>query len=712
MLCPTRPFFPSAWRTKRASRRGSLARITRIVPSLIGLFVSLGLAISGCEDAGDGRSDPSRSTTAIEPSARRGTPNLVVITLDTTRADALGVYGQAQPTSPAIDRMARSGTLFTNALASSPMTLPSHSSIFSGQYPYAHGVRSNAGYVLSDRTVMLAEIMQGRGYRTSAEVAVDVLRRETGISQGFESYRGPGDAGVELKQIELKGSGRTVTKPIRTGADISAKGIEFIRSNSGRKFFLWLHYFDAHQPYVIPKTHWTRFPESRYHAAVAAQDEYIGRVLDEIERLGLSDETLVILTADHGEGLDEHGEETHSYYVYDTTMHVPLVFWGLRKIQRGRSHTGVVRTIDIAPTALELLGLSSPKNMQGVSLAPLVTGQTRDLSLLGYGESFESASFFGLSPIRFVREGRWKYIHKVNPELYDIEADPSELQNVAAERPEIVLRLRDRLEELLRNAPAKPSDSTTTIDPETQAQLQALGYVSNEVTPSDFDEVASLDVEGVDPVSRIETLRAITRTLVNIENERYDEALAALIPLTEENPNSTYVLSRLAETHSARGAYADAIETYQRILAINPCEERSLTELNRLWKLEGNYVALVETLREGAEACPNFAANLNNYAWALATLPQDDLRDGETAVRAAEAALVQLSHRPASYLDTLAVALAEAGRFDEAIEIQSEALRAADGDPSAREIVGELRRHLEAFREGKPIRSPAVTILD
>jgi len=644
---------------------------------------------------------------------RRGAPNLIVITLDTTRADALGVYGANQPTSPAIDRMAGSGALFTNALASSPMTLPSHSTIFSGLYPYAHGIRSNAGYLLSDRTIMLAEIMQGRGYRTGAEIAIDVLRRETGIDQGFESYRGPSDAGVELKQVTLKGSGRTLTKPIRTGADISASGIEFIRSNRDRKFFLWLHYFDAHHPLVVPKAHLTSFPESPYHAAIAAQDEVVGQVLEEIERLGLRNDTLVILTADHGEGLGEHGETTHSYYVYDTTMRVPLVFWGLQKIQRGHRHAGVVRTIDIAPTALELLGLPSPKEMQGVSLAPLITGQTHELPLLAYGESFESASFFGLSPIRFVREGRWKYIHKVHPELYDIEADPGELQNLAAEKPEITERLRARLEELLQNAPAKPSDSTTTtIDPETQAQLQALGYMSNEVTPTDFDEVASLEVTGADPVSQIETVHAIARALELIANEDYDKALAKLLILTAELPNNSYLLSRLAETHAAQESYADAIETYQQVLAIEPCEERALIESNRLWKQVGNYDALVDALRAGTEACPTFAINFNNYAWALATLPREELRDGTAAVQAAETA-VELSHdRSPEFLDTLAVALAEAGRFDEAIEIQSEALRAAEGGGSSRELIDELRRHLEAFRKGQPIRSPAVASLD
>jgi hypothetical protein len=371
-----------------------------------------------------------------------------------------------------------------------------------------------------------------------------------------------------------------------------------------------------------------------------------------------------------------------------------------------------VRLVDIAPTALELLGLAPLRDVQGISLASLMAEPTRDLSLLGYGESFESASFFGLSPIRFVREGRWKYIHKVNPELYDIQTDPHELDNLTAERPDITDRLRKRLEELLREAPAKPSDSTTAIDSQLQAQLQALGYVTNDVTPTDFDELASLDVSGVDPTSKIETMAAIADAIGSAQNERYDDALATLLVLVKENPNNTFILSRLAENHVALEANTDAIEIYLRLLAIDSCHERSLTELNRLWRITENYDALVATLRQGAEACPTFAGNLNNYAWALATLSREDLRDGETAVLAAERAIELMQDRPAGFLDTLAAALAEAGRFDEAIAIQSEALLATEGAGLPSKIVDQLHTHLEAIRAGEPIRSKAVARAD
>ncbi len=683
-----------------SSRRMSFRRIGRA--GLLG--AALVLATSGCSDS------VSDHTSKTETSPRK--PNLIVITLDTTRADALGTWGQSRPTSPEIDRMARSGMVFTQALASAPITLPSHSSIFSGKHPYAHGVRSNAGYVLSDRHVTLAEVMQSRGYVTAAEVATDVLRRATQIDQGFGSYRGPGSPGVELKRVRVKGSQRIVTRPIRTGADISAKGIEFMRANRNRKFFLWLHYFDAHQPYVIPERYRRKFPDSPYHAAVALEDEFVGKVIREIEDLGLRENTLVILTADHGEGLGEHGEDTHSYFVYDSTMHVPLIFWGLPKIPEGRVHTGVVRTVDITPTVLDLLGARPLADIQGVSLAPIITGRTRGPSLLGYGESFESASFFGLSPIRFVREGRWKYIHKVNPELYDIETDPKELTNRISERPEVANRLRARLEDLLRDAPARPADSTTAIDPQIQIQLQALGYVSDSVIPPDFDEVESLEVEGADPASKIDTLRRVTRTLSNLDAGLYDEAVEELLPLAAENPDSAFVLSRLAEAQAARGDTSEAVETYQRVLALDPCEERSLTEMNRLLKLIGRYEALVTTLRRGAEACPNFAGNLNNYAWALATLPQADLRDGERAVAVARRALEILGERSPGFLDTLAVALAEADRFDEAISIQSEALGIARKSGGPKALIDELETHLMSFRAGRPIRSPAAEASD
>lgn len=673
---------------------------------LAGLIAVLAaLALAGCGDRDDATTG-ERSTPASAARPPRA-PNLVLITLDTTRADALGFMGQSRPTSPRIDRLAREGTVFTNALASSPMTLPSHSTILAGQQPYVHGVRSNIGYALADPTVTLSEILAGRGYRTGAEIAVDVLRRETGIGQGFDHFREPSDPDVELKEV-MNAKGETVRKSIRTDQDISNRGIEFIRANRERRFFLWLHYFGAHQPHVVPRDLRERFGGESYYAAVAQLDQAVGRVIDEIEAQGLREDTIVLLTADHGEGLGEHDEETHSYFVYDTTMHVPFVFWGPDSIPRGQIRPEVVRTIDMAPTALELIGLSPPDTMEGISLVPLMTGTRPDPGLLAYGESFEPTAFFDLSPIRFVREGRWKYIHKVNPELYDVAADPKELRNRIDDEPEIAARLRDRLEALLREAPAQSGASAVTeIDPAMEAQLQALGYVGGNVTPEGFDEVASLDVRGEDPVDRIETLDQVIRTQHMVDNEEYDEALAVLAPLAKENPDSLYVMQRLAWVQAARGAEAEAIDAYRRVLALDRCNLRALTEMNGLLKRAGLYDELVGMLRGGAEHCPSFAGNLNNYAWALATLPRDDLRDGEEAVSVARRAVELLDERRPGFLDTLAVALAEAGRFDEAIEIQNEALRRSADAELPPEVIDQLRQHLARFRAGQPIRSPA-----
>lgn len=675
------------------------------------LCIGLLLGLVACGEPADRPAAREPEGAAERPAAKkaapRSGPNLVLITLDTTRADALGVYGQRRETTPAIDEMALSGVLLENAVASSPLTLPSHSTILSGKHPYAHGVRSNSGYVLSDENVMLAEVLRDRGYETAAEVAVDVLERDSRIDQGFEHFRGPDDSGVDLKQVVPKNGAEKITKPIRPGADISRKGIEFLRAQRHRKFFLWLHYFDAHHPHTPPPAVAARFPDSRYHAAVADQDFSVGRVLDEIERLGIRGNTLVILTADHGEGLGEHGEETHAYFVYDTTMRVPLIFWGLKGLREGAYLKSLVRTVDIAPTALDLLGLPPLVGIQGVSLAPLLTGRVSDVSLLGYGESLEIASTFGLPPLRFVREGRWKYIHKVDPELYDVAEDPAERNDLAGEKPEIVSRLQGKLEELLRAAPAKPGDSATSVDARTAAELAALGYVSNAPMAADYDELESLQLFGEDPAGKAAEIRAITVAMASLQVGRHQEALAAVGPLAEKHPDSAYLSQLRGDALTGLGRTEQAIASYQRVLEVNPCDERSLSQLNNLLRSERRFEELVVVLRKGVEACSNQTPLvLNNYAWALATIPRDDLRDGATAVRVAQEALAMLPAPDPGYRDTLAAALAEGGRFEEAVQVQAEVvsdLRKAGVSP---QTIAGVERRLEAYRAGVGVRDP------
>jgi arylsulfatase A-like enzyme len=289
--------------------------------------------------------DAERSS-GSSSAAVSGPLNVLVVTLDTTRADALGAYGQSLPVSPRIDAMAADGVLFEQAVASVPSTLPSHSTLFTGKQPYAHGVRSNGGYRLSDANLTLAEVLRTRGYRTHAEIAAPVLASKTQLDQGFDDYRDP-KASRSILELLDRNRGGWLGGAQRPADEISRNGIEFLRESVGSPFLLWLHYFDPHVPHDPPEPFKSQVPASDYHAEIRRADHHVGLVLDELERLGLRERTIVVLTADHGEGLDEHDEETHSFFVYDTTMRVPLVFWGAAAIPRGRRVASLVRLVDV-----------------------------------------------------------------------------------------------------------------------------------------------------------------------------------------------------------------------------------------------------------------------------------------------------------------------------------------------------------------------------
>ncbi len=450
------------------------ARLARL-PVFVCLLLALTLPACNEESAKVAEKSALRSSS---PPPRSDAPNLLLITMDTLRADALGVYGQPLPASPEIDRLANSGVLFEHVMTSHSETLPSHATIFTGKWPFAHGIRSNAGYLLSEHHVTLAEVFRRRGYRTGAEIAAPVLRQETRITQGFEHYRDINRPGVERKLVRYKtGKVREREHKIRTAKNITDRAIDFLRQSAGDSFFLWLHYFDPHSPYAAPALFNVRIPESPYHAEVASADHEIGRLVREVDRLGLRGRTLIVVTSDHGEGLEEHDEPSHSFYVYDTTMRVPLIFAGLGLPASVRIPS-LVRTVDIAPTVLELMGMPVLEGIQGVSLAPLLSGDEAELALTGYGESTRLTATFGIPVLRTIRKGRWKYIHKVNPELYDVVADPGELADSASAHPEIVEQMRADLEALLADAPPTPDDARAVLDSQTAAQLMALGYVA------------------------------------------------------------------------------------------------------------------------------------------------------------------------------------------------------------------------------------------
>ena len=712
------------------------------MPALLGIAM---LAIGGAcgsepdDDAGRARGAVPRT---VEQSRGERPLSVVLITIDTARADAFGAYGQPLPTSPNIDRLAAEGTLFADVVSSSPSTVPSHATIFTGNHPYTHGARGNA-YVLAESNVTLAEVLRAHGYRTGAEVAAPVVGRRTQLDQGFEHYRDLDSPGVKRKRVRAAEGSELLELNEREAADITRLGVDFLRAHRSESFFLWLHYFDPHSVYQPPADFASRLPQSPYHAEVLYADHMIGRVISELERIGAGEGTLVVLTSDHGEGLGEHGETTHSFFVYDTTVRVPLILWGPEVVSHGRRVPSLVRTVDIAPTILDLVGLPALEGIAGVSLRPLLDGGSDDLELVGYGESIEPLKLFGIQAIRFLRRGDWKYIHKVAPELYDVRDDPGERSNLAARHPETLGDLRRRLRQLVADGPARAVDAALQNE-DTWAQLNALGYAVGGVPEGLADELAMLEVEGVDPTEKTEEVRAYARGVAANAAGRHADATEIFRELWSRNPESapilrgliqalhllertgemmpllgraielepksqwTYLL--LAASQVRQGELEAAEGTLRRALEVDPCASKSRAELSTLLESAGDVAGQARVLRAGVDQCPGELDLANRYAYLLATSADASVRDGSEALRVARRLMVAAEGGRgdrAAYLDTLACAQAELGDFESAARSSREALAVLRGRGAPVELIAIVGAHLAEFEAGRAVREPA-----
>jgi len=495
--------------------------------------------------------------------------NVLLLTLDTVRADALGVYGQKRPTTPNIDRLAQEGVMFRNAVSVAPNTLPSHTSIMTGTYPFVHGARSNGGYVVSEDNVMLAEILSAHGYLTAAEISGSVLNRRTGIDQGFASFRDLDSPDIQQAAEIVVRDGKKVELKLneRYASDVTQKGIDFLKSARGAPFFLWLHYFAPHAPYLPPEPIRKQIPGNPYLGEVRYVDHEIGALLEALGKLGLTENTLIVLTADHGESLGEHKESTHSLLVYDSTIHVPLIFHGPDQLPKNFEVAGVARIIDVAPTILDLLGYAPMEGVQGVSLVPLLMGLSTDLGLLAYGESLEAKNMFGSSTLRFLRRGNWKYIHKVEPELYDLRADPAETRNLIASQPEIASELRADLRELISQAPTPINSKRIDLTQEEESQLEALGYFVSKATPRRKNDSETFDVHGPDPNEVVQDLYLFAGFLDAWRTQHFQQAFEKAKTLRSRYGENVRFLELYLSACIKLERYEDVFETVDGLFA-------------------------------------------------------------------------------------------------------------------------------------------------
>jgi choline-sulfatase len=512
---------------------------------------------------------------------RRDRPNLnlLVITLDTTRADRLGAYGLADAGTPALDRLAREGALFRHATSSAPLTLPSHSSIFTGRFPPAHGVRDNGGFFLDPKEQTLAETLKDSGFTTAGFIAAYVLDAKWGIDQGFTKYVDDFDLS-KYRAISLG----AIQRPANEVVDHALEWLRATPVTPASPFFAWVHLYDPHTPYEAPEPYKSTFAGKPYQAEIAFTDAQVGRLISFLEERQLLEHTVVVVAGDHGESLGDHGEQAHGFFIYESVMRVPFIVRAPIAAMRGRVVDDPVRLVDIMPTALELLGVPSPAPMDGRSLVPLLTGATREMGLESYSEALYPLHHFGWSDLRSLREGRFKLIAAPRPELYDLADDPGETKNLYDDRRPLGDRMRARLDEMeaewAKSDRGKPAP--VDVDPDAKARLAALGYVGSFVMSS-ADKGSRADL--ADPKDKVHLFNMIShaRDLTKQEHA-FDEIIGTLRRVLAEDPKVIDAWFMLGNVHASRGKTAEAIGFFKRALALKPDDEMAVINMANAYR--------------------------------------------------------------------------------------------------------------------------------
>ena len=474
-------------------------------------------------------------------------PSVVLITLDTTRSDYVGRIEGGSPLTPNLDALAKSGVRFRNALTASPLTLPAHCSILTGLEPPAHGVRDNGVTALPAGIPTLAEAFAGRGYRTAAFVASRVLDRRFGLARGFDVY----DDFMVAERTGEQGY------PERDAALVTSAALGWSASlPPGRPYFLWVHYYDPHAPYLPPGDWKGASAARRYAGEIAYVDREIGRLLAGLPRRDAG-RRIVAAVGDHGEMLGEHGEKEHGVFLYQGALAVPLILAG-PGVPAGRVIDGPAATRGLAATILGVAGLGAQAGPFGAALPGVGTSAPATPASV-YSESDMPASAYGWSPLAAATDGRYRLIVAPRPELYDLEADPSESRNLwgAPERTGTVRQLQRVIADVNRGArrAEAPPDAA-----ELAGSLRQLGYLSGS-----SGRAGSIDPkDGIKLLDEFEKAKDLTRS------GRATEAIAALTVLVKASPGNVPFLVRLAEAQAAAGEVGDAIETVGDALALNP----------------------------------------------------------------------------------------------------------------------------------------------
>ena len=503
-----------------------------------------------------GRGD-GRAITASGP--------VILISIDTLRADRLPAYGYKGTKTPAIDRLAADGVLFENAYSHSPQTMPSHTSILSGELPFEHGVRDNVGFEIKPAQRFLQHALKDAGYSTGGFVSSYVLRRQVGFNLGFDDYD---------DNMPPAAPDRPLGQMQRPGMDTLAAANTWLDSRTSSKFFLFFHIYEPHRPYAPPPHIKAGNP---YDGEVQYSDEIVGKLLDRLREKDLYDEATIILLSDHGEGLGDHGEDEHGIFLYRETIQVPLVIKLPNSTRGGQRVAAAVQHVDLVPTVLELLKLPSTsltrgdgKVARGRSLMPVLLGDGTLASSNIYSEALSPRYHFGWSELYALSDDRYRLIRAPKDELYDLSQDPKELKSIAADRTQVAGAMRSALDGMIADAKVTAPSAVSNED---RQKLAALGYVGTQ-------SATSLQLPGdslPDPKDRIGVLQKYKRATDYAGARRFEEATALYLELLKEEPGMSDVWLQLAEIYNRRGMTADAVAAFKEVVKRNPKDAAGLT---------------------------------------------------------------------------------------------------------------------------------------
>jgi arylsulfatase A-like enzyme/Tfp pilus assembly protein PilF len=587
--------------------------------------------------------------------------NVLVVTLDTTRADAVGLYSHKNDVTPHLDELGRGGLVFEECYSPVPLTLPAHCSLFTGRYPLAHRVRNNGTYFLDEGELTLAEVFRQRGYQTAAVVSSFTVFSKFGLGQGFDFYD------------EDFGSGKTILNfDVEIPADrVYEKFSRLFSRRPEKAFFYWVHFYDPHAPYLShgdPAGGEESSAWSRYEGEVRFVDEFVGKIIDDLKSGGLYENTVVLIVGDHGEAFGEHKEEGHGIFCYEESLRVPLIIHNPRLFKTPARIAERVRLVDVMPTVLDVFGLKIPREIQGRSFLDLVKKKTEKKAREVYFESLFGQEENNWAPLTGIIDGRFKYISLPEPELYDLQSDPGEARNLIGRQSDRAREMDKALEQFIRHHAAAKSPAKRELSPSDVERLKTLGYVSG------FSGRAK---EMIDPKRAMDIYleTAEVKQLIRLQDfGRAGERLAAIL---SRNPGvelpDIYEISYQIQRH--RGEVNNAVATLQKAIGLFPDNESFKVFLGMFYIESGEYSAAEDhclqllaanekmttahiLLGDARVHLNKLEAALSSYKNALALEPQNGMikvKIAETLARkgdlsGAQAALEELEGRPSIVL--------------------------------------------------------------